>query len=107
MAKFYFKPGKREEGFSELDLVVNKMARNSKGFRGFVSLLSRHDSNVAVIMTLWEDEETLLSSEKSVFFKGVEKIERFLDDKPTVEHFRVFSTELLMLEGSQSSNAFL
>ena len=47
--KYYFKEGKREDGFKEVDLAVNKRARNSKGFRGYISLFSY-------------DEKTLLQS---------------------------------------------
>ena len=32
--KYYFKEGKREEGFEKVDLAVNKKARKAKGFRG-------------------------------------------------------------------------
>jgi len=29
--KYYFKEGKREDGFTEVDLAINKKARNTKG----------------------------------------------------------------------------
>ena len=94
MVKFFFKKGKREEGFAELDLALNMQARQSKGFRGSISLLSRNEKDTAVIMTLWEDEESLVSSERAVFNKVVDKIYHFLEKEPDVGHYRVFSTEL-------------
>ncbi len=96
MAKFHFKKGKREEGFAELDLTLNLQARQSKGFRGFISLHSRDEKETAVILTLWADEETLLASEREVFSKAVDRINQFLERKPDLEHYRVFSTELVM-----------
>jgi heme-degrading monooxygenase HmoA len=98
MVKFCFKNGKREEGFAELDLILNMQARQSKGFRGFVSLHSRNEKDVAVILTFWENEESLLASERAVFNKAVDKIYHFLEKEPDVEHYRVFSTELRFQE---------
>ena len=98
MVKFWFKKGKREEGFAELDLILNMQARQSKGFRGFISLNSRDKEDVAVILTLWEDEESLIASERAVFNKAVDKVYHFLEKEPDVEHYRVFSTELRFRE---------
>jgi heme-degrading monooxygenase HmoA len=91
IAKFCFKNGKREEAFEELNYVLTNIAANSKGFRGFVSLVSNDDKNVAVIMTLWEDEESLTESEKTIFSPAIEKINYYLEKAPEVEHFRLHS----------------
>jgi heme-degrading monooxygenase HmoA len=96
MVKFFFKKGKREEGFAELDLILNLQARQCKGFRGFISLHSQEEKDNAVIMTLWEDEESLNASERAVFDKAVNKIYHFLEKEPNVERYKVFSTELLL-----------
>jgi quinol monooxygenase YgiN len=88
LAKFYFKSGKREEGFEELDLMLNKNVRDAKGFRGFVSLVSRDHDNVAIILTIWEDEESFLGS-KELFSSAIEKVRPFLERQPDVEHCRV------------------
>ena len=88
IAKFYFKNGKREEGFSELDLILNKEARNARGFRGFVSLFSCDQDNVAVILTVWDDNESFLSS-KVIFDSAVDRVMPFLERQPDVEHYRV------------------
>ena len=88
LSKFYFKNEKREEGFEELDLILNKEARNAKGFRGFVSMFSCEQDNVATFITLWEDDESFLGS-KELFSSAVEKVLPFLDRQPDVEHYRV------------------
>jgi quinol monooxygenase YgiN len=86
--KFYFKQGKREEGFSELDLILNKQTRNLRGFRGFVSLLSCDQDNVALILTIWEDEESFAGS-KVLFSSAVEKVAPFFERQPDIEYYRV------------------
>jgi heme-degrading monooxygenase HmoA len=95
MSIWHFKKGKREDAFAELDLLLNTSTRHTKGFRGYISLLSREDSNAATIITLWQDEETLKSSEKGVFAGAVKKVLDSLESPPKTENFMVFSTELL------------
>ena len=73
MSTWTFKTGKREEGFSELDMVLSTLARNTKGFRGSLSLISRDNSNSAVFLTLWNDEESLEASELGVFKEAIRK----------------------------------
>jgi heme-degrading monooxygenase HmoA len=93
LVKYYFKEGKREDGFMEVDLAVNKRARNSKGFRGYISLFSYDEENVATILTMWQDVESLQASEE-VFSLDVEKFMRFLEKKPEVGYHRVDSISL-------------
>ena len=88
LTKFYFKDGKREQGFEELDLILNKEARNANGFRGYVSLFSCDEDNVAVILTMWEDDESFVSS-KEIFNLAVEKVQPLLEKQPEPEHLRV------------------
>jgi heme-degrading monooxygenase HmoA len=95
MSTWTFKSGKREEGFSELDMVLSTLARNTKGFRGSLSLISRDDPNSAVFLTLWNDEESLKASESGVFKEAIRKVEHHLQGSPKVDNFRVFSAELL------------
>jgi heme-degrading monooxygenase HmoA len=102
IAKFYFRKGKREEAFAELDFILNRQARNAKGFRGFLSLLSNENKDTAEILTLWDDEESLVASEKEIFFGAVNKVLNSLEKKPDVEHCRVFSTELYFHRSSKS-----
>ena len=88
LTKFYFKEGKREEGFTELDLILNKEARNARGFRGYVSMFSCDQDNVAVILTMWEDDESFEAS-KEIFALAVEKTMPLLEKQPEPEHNRV------------------
>jgi quinol monooxygenase YgiN len=88
IAKFYFMEGKREEGFSELDLILNKQVRSAKGFRGYVSLFSCDQDNVVIILTMWEDDESFLGS-KELFSSAVDKVTPFFERQPDVEHCRV------------------
>lgn len=73
-ATFFFKKGKREEGFGELELILNKEARNAKGFRGCISMLSKDSDNVAVILTMWEDELSFTISETQILPSAIRKI---------------------------------
>ena len=93
LVKYYFKEKKREDGFMEVDLAVNKRARNSKGFRGYISLFSYDEENVATILTMWQDVESLQASEE-VFTLDVEKFMHFLEKKPEVGYHRVDSISL-------------
>jgi heme-degrading monooxygenase HmoA len=95
MSTWTFKNGKREEGFSELDMILSTLARNTKGFRGSLSLISRDNSNSAIFLTLWNDEESLKASESGVFTAAIQKVKQHLENPPKVDNYRVFSAELL------------
>jgi heme-degrading monooxygenase HmoA len=92
--KYHFKEGKHEDGFTEVDLAVNKKARNAKGFRGYISLFSYDEDNVVTIITMWQDAESLQASEE-VFTSDVEKFMPFLEKKPEVGYHRVDSVALV------------
>lgn len=94
IVKYYFKEGKREEGFTEVDLAVNKRARSAKGFRGYISLFSYDEDNVVTIVTMWQDVESFMASEE-VFSLDVEKFMPFLEKKPEVGYHRVDSVALI------------
>jgi heme-degrading monooxygenase HmoA len=94
IVKYYFKEGKREDGFTEVDLAVNKKARNSKGFRGYISLFSYDEENVATIITMWQDAESFQASEE-VFTSDVERFMPFLEKKPEVGYYRVDSVAFI------------
>jgi hypothetical protein len=93
IVKYYFKEGKRDEGFEKVDLAVNKRARNSKGFKGYISLFSYDEDNVVTILTIWQDVESFLASEE-VFISDVDKFMPFLEKKPEVGYHRVDSITL-------------
>ena len=88
IAKFFFKSGKREEGFAELDFILNKLVRSAKGYRGYVSMFSYDNNNVAIIMTMWEDNESFLES-RELFSSTMEKVAPFFEKQPEVEHHRI------------------
>jgi quinol monooxygenase YgiN len=92
-AKFYFKDDKREEGFSELDLILNKQVRSAKGFRGYISMFSCDQDNVASIITMWEDNESFLDSQE-LFSSTMDKVMPFFGRQPDVEHYRVDTVNL-------------
>lgn len=94
MSTWHFKKGKRDEGFAELDLILNSLAQNTKGYRGYLSMLSKDDSNEATVLTLWQDEESLEASEKGVFAQAIAKVQTLLEKPTRIENYRVFSTQL-------------
>ncbi len=94
MSTWHFKSGKREEGFLEIDKILNTATRNVEGFRGYMSLLSREDPNMATIVTLWRDEETLKKTSTGTIQDAIRNAQMYLESPPHVENFRVFSTEL-------------
>jgi quinol monooxygenase YgiN len=94
MSIWNFKKGKREEGFAELDNVLNSATRHTKGFRGYISLISKDDPDASTILTLWQDEEALEASEKGVYSMAIAKVQDFLASPPQIKNFIVFSTEL-------------
>jgi heme-degrading monooxygenase HmoA len=94
MTFWIFKKGKREEGFSELDKILNTLAQDAEGFRGYMSLLSYEDPNAVTILTLWQDEDALKKSEQDVFARAIQKVQYQLEKPPKLDNYRVFSTEL-------------
>ncbi len=88
LAKFFFKTGKREEGFEELDLILNKLVRSAKGFRGYVSMFSVDDDDVAIILTMWEDNESYIET-RELFSTTISKVASFFEKQPEVEHHRI------------------
>ena len=94
MSFWYFKAGKRDEGFAELDKILNTLAQDSEGFRGYMSLLSHQDPNAVTILTLWQDEEALKKSELDVFARATQKVKDQLEKPPRIENYRVYSTEM-------------
>ncbi len=94
MSTWNFKKGKRESGFLELDRILNTATRHVDGFRGYMSLLSREEPDMAVVVTLWQDEETLRNTSSGTIQDAIQKVQDVLVNPPRIENFRVFSTEL-------------
>ncbi len=91
---WHFKAGKREEGFAELDRILNTLAAVAQGFRGYMSLLSYEDPNALTVLTLWQDEESMQKSKKGEFAQAIKKVQDQLESPPHTENYRVFSTQL-------------
>jgi heme-degrading monooxygenase HmoA len=89
-----FKEGKRPVAFAELDSILNSLAKEEEGFRGYMSLLSYEDANSATILTLWDDEVALKKSEIGIFTQATNKVLDYLKEKPKIENCRVYSTQL-------------
>jgi heme-degrading monooxygenase HmoA len=94
MSTWTFKKGKEEEGLLALDTILNSSARLSKGFRGYMSLVSADQANTVVVLTLWQDEEALNASAKGVFAEATQKAQDMLETPPISRNLKVFSTEL-------------
>ena len=93
MSTWSFKEGKREEGFSDLDLNIGVAARGIRGFRGYMMLLSRDNPNTAIVIGLWADEESLKASEEKVMEGAKQRMTELVADPPKTEYYRVFSFE--------------
>jgi quinol monooxygenase YgiN len=93
---FYFKKGKRGEAIEELELILKKEVRTSKGFKGYISMLSKDSENEAIILTLWEDELSFNSSAILLLQPAVRKIANLLEKEPTFENFKLSSTEMYL-----------
>ncbi len=94
MTVWYFKEGLGQQGFSELDTVLNTLAHQTEGFRGAISLLDDEDPNAVTILTLWIDEEALKRSEKDVFSEALKRVQELLERPTQIKNYHVFSTEL-------------
>ena len=86
MSFWHFKKGKREEAFSELDRILNTLAQDAEGFRGYMSLLSYEDPNAVTVLTLWQDEEAMKRSEMGVFAQAIKKVQDSLESPPRIEN---------------------
>ncbi len=98
MSTWHFKKGKRESGFLEIDRVLNTATRHVEGFRGYLSLMSHEDPSTAVVITLWQDQQTLEKTEEGTIQDAFHTVQECLESPPCIENFRVFSTELFQRE---------
>jgi quinol monooxygenase YgiN len=96
-----FKEGKRPDAFNRLDTFLNSLASKEQGFRGYISILSYTDANLATIMTLWEDEAALIKSGEGVLLQAISNVREFLKDEPRIERGHVFSMELYQRESAK------
>jgi hypothetical protein len=92
-----FKEGKRPDAFNRLDKFLNSLASKEQGFRGYLSILSYADANLATI-TLWEDEAALVKSGEGTLLQAISNVREFLKEEPRIERGHVFSMELYQRE---------
>ena len=97
LSKWLFKEGKRKEIFQELDSTFGDIARQTKGYRGVLSLMDIQDPNRGIVITLWTDEDASKASEGGVFKEAIQKVIDYLQEPPVVEKYRVFTAELRQL----------
>ncbi len=77
--------------FVDLDHILNTSVRKSAGFRGYISLPSYDNPNLAKTLTMWQDEESLKASEKGLIAEAMAKLKEQLQNPPTVENYQIFS----------------
>ena len=63
------------------------------GFRGALTLLSTDDPDAALMITLWESEDSLKASSTGTLQDAVGKIKQFLASNPEVKNYKVDSAE--------------
>ena len=97
MSFWKFKHGQLERGFALLDDTLADTTRETKGFRGAITLLSRDDPDTGVVITLWDSEDALKASFEGVFRKSIKSIEQFVTGPPDAKNYRLFSAELRTL----------
>ncbi len=94
MSIWKFKSGKREDGFSMLDQTMVELTRRTTGFRGLLTFLSLKEHDVGIIITLWDNEESLNASSEGIFRSTTQKLEPYVVGPPEVKKYRTFSAEL-------------
>ncbi|MDV2480584.1 hypothetical protein F8E02_00890 [Methanoculleus sp. Wushi-C6] len=93
MSTWKFRPGQRD---AALEVISKKGddAERMQGFRGYLFLMSPEDQDAAILITLWEDEESLQASRESIFKEAVQDIERYTASPPDVKALHVHSADI-------------
>jgi quinol monooxygenase YgiN len=94
MSDWKFKAGQREQAIAELDKDISNQARHSEGYHGSMILLSTEDSDSAIIITLWTDQNTMQASSKAVFSDAIKAIEQYTVNPPNVRNFKLSEAEI-------------
>jgi heme-degrading monooxygenase HmoA len=89
-----FKKGQREKGLKTMEEKVSNVARITKGYCGFIQLLSEEDPESATIITLWEDNETRESSSKGLFKDAIKAVIQYVERPPDLSNFSLTNAEL-------------
>jgi quinol monooxygenase YgiN len=88
LATVRFKPGKREEGLRVISRFKEE-AERTEGFLDLLYLLSEDEPDVARLISVWDSEATMHSSEKGVFRSAMEMTEDLRDGPFEVKNHRV------------------
>jgi len=93
MSTWKFRPGQRD---AALEVISKKgdEAGETKGFRGYLFLMSPEDQDAAILITLWEDEESLQASREGIFKEASRDVERYTAAPPEVKKLHVHSAEI-------------
>jgi heme-degrading monooxygenase HmoA len=94
MSVWTFKKGQREKGLDILNERISSQARSTKGYRGYMQLLSEEAADCATIITLWESDDTRNSSSKDVFKDAIKVLEQQVECPPVVTNFKMSDAEL-------------
>jgi len=94
MSVWTFKKGQREKGLDMLNERISIQARSSKGYCGYMQLLSEEAVDCATIITLWETEVARSASSKGVFKDAIKTLEQYVDCPPVVTNFKMSDAEL-------------
>lgn len=100
MSVWTFKKGQREKGLDKLawakpqEESLSNAARSTKGYRGYLQLLSEEKPDCATLITLWESDEARKDSSKGVFKDAMKALEPYLECPPDVSNFKLSDAEL-------------
>lgn len=93
MSVWTFKKGQREKALKMLNERIADLARNTKGYRGSLNLLSEEATNCLTIITLWESAATREASSKGVFKDAIDAIDQYVECPPEVSSFKMSEAE--------------
>ncbi len=77
-----------------LDETMVELTRKTKGFRWLLTFLSLENHEAGIIMTLWDNEESLNASSEGIFKATTQRLEPYVVGPPEVKNYRTFSAEL-------------
>ncbi|HVP92794.1 MAG TPA: hypothetical protein VMS94_03530 [Acidobacteriota bacterium] len=94
VASWKFKHEMRLKGFDALEKTITEATRKTKGFRGSMVLLPVGKLDTGVVITIWENENSLKSYSRDVVPRANRPLKKYVIGHPNVKLYRVFSAEL-------------
>lgn len=94
MSTWKFRPSQRD---AALEVISEKTgdAGRIQGFRGYLFLMSPEDQDAAILITLWEDEQSLQASRESILEEAIRDTEQYRAVPPDVKALHVHSADIL------------